>query len=159
VSKIERILVATDFTEAADYAVDYAVELAKGLGASLTIVHAYEIPTISFPDGGLVVTQELASRIIEVATEALRVTVARVADHGVRVVSVLREGHPRDAVPALADEIDAQLIVLGTHGRRGIARVLLGSTAENVIRTSLRPALVVRGPMPSARNTRDRITA
>jgi nucleotide-binding universal stress UspA family protein len=148
VSTIQRILVATDFTETADYAVDYAVDLAQSLGASVTIMHAYEIPTISFPDGGLVVTQELAARIVEVASEALRVTVARVADRGVRVTAVLREGHPRDEVTALAEQIDAQLIVLGTHGRRGIARVLLGSTAENVIRTSLRPALVVRGPMP-----------
>jgi nucleotide-binding universal stress UspA family protein len=149
VTKIQRILVATDFTETADCAVDYAVELAKSLGASLTIMHAYEIPTISSVDGGLVVTQELGSRIVEVASESLRVTVARVADRGVPVVAVLREGHPRDEVPKLAEEIDAQLIVLGTQGRRGIARVLLGSTAENVIRTGARPTLVVRAPRPS----------
>jgi nucleotide-binding universal stress UspA family protein len=62
------------------------------------------------------------------------------------MTAVLREGVAWEEVNSVAKEIDANLIVIGTHGRRGLARALLGSVAENVIRTSTVPVLVIHGP-------------
>ena len=74
---MKRLVVATDFTETSDRALEYALDLATALAASITLVHAYEIPIMSFPDGGLIATPEVASRISQVATEALDATIAR----------------------------------------------------------------------------------
>jgi nucleotide-binding universal stress UspA family protein len=62
------------------------------------------------------------------------------------MTSLLREGNAADEIRTVADEMKADLIVIGTHGRRGIARALLGSTAENVIRTVKTPVLTIHGP-------------
>ena len=141
-----RILVATDFTETSDRALEAALELASRLGASLTVMHAYEIPILGVPDGALVATPELAVRLSEAARTALDATLKRVEGRGVRVEAVLREGVAWEEIDHVADEIDADVIVIGTHGRRGLARALLGSVAENVIRTTYRPVLTIHGP-------------
>ncbi|HEX8793608.1 MAG TPA: universal stress protein [Polyangiaceae bacterium] len=147
-----RILVATDFTETSNRAIEAALELATRLGASLTLMHAYEIPVLGVPDGALVATPELAVRLSEAARIALDSTLKRVEGRGVRVDGVLREGVAWEEIDRVADEIDADVIVIGTHGRRGLARALLGSVAENVIRTTYRPVLTIHGPSgPPAR--------
>jgi nucleotide-binding universal stress UspA family protein len=64
----------------------------------------------------------------------------------VKLTSVLREGPAADEIRSLGDELKADMIVIGTHGRRGLARALLGSTAENVVRTSTIPILTIHGP-------------
>ena len=61
------------------------------------------------------------------------------------VDGVLREGVPWEEINAVADAIDADLVVIGTHGRRGLTRALLGSVAENVVRTAHRPIVTIRG--------------
>jgi nucleotide-binding universal stress UspA family protein len=140
---IARILAPTDFTESSDRAVDYAVELAERLGASVTVMHAYEIPIVGIPDGALIATAEVAAKIAMVSKDALDRVVARCAASGVTVDGALREGVAYEEIVRVADELNADLIVVGTHGRRGIARALLGSVAENVIRTTLRPVLAI----------------
>lgn len=109
-------------------------------------MHAYEIPILGVPDGALVATPELAARLSEAARSALDATLARVQGRGVQVEGVLREGVAWEEIDRVADDIDADVIVIGTHGRRGLARALLGSVAENVIRTTYRPVLTIHGP-------------
>jgi nucleotide-binding universal stress UspA family protein len=145
-SAFRRILVATDFTETSERAIDAALELAVRLGASLTVMHAYEIPIVGVPDGALIATPELAARLSEASRSALDSTLKRLEGRGVQVASVLREGVAWEEIEQVADEIDADVIVIGTHGRRGLARALLGSVAENVIRTTYRPVLTIHGP-------------
>ena len=148
-----RILVATDFTDTSERAIDAALELSNRLGASLTVMHAYEIPVLGVPDGALIATPELAARLSEAARTALDAVLKRLEGRGVQVAAVLREGVAWEEIEHVADEIDADILVIGTHGRRGLARALLGSVAENVIRTSHRPVLTIHGPPhgPSAR--------
>ena len=147
---ITRILVPTDFTETSDRALVYAIALAEKLGAKVTLMHSYEIPIVGFPDGALVATADVASRIANVSQEALDAVVARrAAAGGVKLEAILRDGVAYEEIGKVADEIGADLIVIGTHGRRGIARALLGSVAENVIRTSTRPVLTIHGPRAS----------
>ena len=142
---LQRILVPTDFTETSEHALDWAVSLAERLGASVTVMHSYEIPLASFPDGAIIATAEMAARISEAAQQALADTVERRKARGISLDSVLREGVAWEEINAVADSIDADLVVIGTHGRRGLARALLGSVAENVVRTARRPIVTIRG--------------
>jgi nucleotide-binding universal stress UspA family protein len=145
-AQFERILAPTDFTEASELAVDWAVALAERVGARITLMHAYEIPIIGFPDGALVATADVATRLADASRMGLDSAVSRRKGGKVAFDAVLRTGIPWEEINRVADEIDASLIVIGTHGRRGLARALLGSTAEKVTRTAHRPVTLIRGP-------------
>ncbi len=138
------ILVPTDFSQAAAVALDYAVELAEKLGSKLLVMHAFELPLVGFPDGTMTITAEMATRITVAAQKALDDIVAKHETRGVELVTALVQGDPREAVLTKAEEVGADLIVMGTHGRRGIARALIGSVAESVVRTSSIPVLTLR---------------
>jgi nucleotide-binding universal stress UspA family protein len=144
---LKRILVPVDFTETSDKAFDFALELAEKFGAGIIAMHAFEIPVIGFPDGALVATADIAARIQDAAKKGLDAAVTtRQGRGGVKIESVLREGAAQDEIKTIAETMNVDLIVIGTHGRKGIARALLGSTAENVIRTVKIPVLAIHGP-------------
>jgi len=109
-------------------------------------MHSYEIPIVGFPDGALVATADVATRIADASRKGLETVVARRQGTGVKVDGVLREGVAWEEINQVAEAIDADLIVIGTHGRKGLARALLGSVAENVVRTATRPVLTIHGP-------------
>ncbi len=137
------LLVPTDFSVAAEAALDHALGLASKLGAKVYVLHAYQLPVVGFPDGVLVPTAEIASRVVSWAQGQLAVCVARRKESPVEIVPILKQADARDAVLAVADEVSADLIIMGTHGRRGIARALIGSVAESVVRTSPVPVMTV----------------
>ncbi len=138
------ILVAHDFSETAERALKYAIELASKLGARITIVHAYELPSYGYPDG-LAFTAEIVENIQRTSEEGLHAVVAEARRPGLQVNERLRQGPAWSEIDATAKEIEADLIVMGTHGRRGFSRALLGSVAEKVVRTAPCPVLTVRG--------------
>jgi nucleotide-binding universal stress UspA family protein len=142
----KRILVPTDFSETSDKALDYAVDLATLLKGSITVMHAYEIPIVGFPDGAIIASAEIASKLLDSVQAAMDATIAKRKNKGVPLQPVIRQDVPYRAINAVADEMKADLIIIGTHGRRGISRALLGSVAENVIRTATRPVLTIHGP-------------
>ena len=139
----KRILVATDFSDTSDHALDYAIELAKSLGADVTVMHAYELPVYGFPDGAMIATVEMATRLMNAAQDALGKTCEARAGRGVKLARVLRQGVAWEEIHSVAEEIGADLIVVGTRGRKGLAHALLGSVAEKVIRTATRPVLTI----------------
>jgi nucleotide-binding universal stress UspA family protein len=110
------------------------------------LLHAYEIPVVGFPDGVLVPTADIAARILTAAQGALEDAIEKRRGKGVELKAHLRQADPRDAIVAAAKDLHADLVVMGTHGRRGIARALLGSVAEAVLRVSPVPVLSVRTP-------------
>ena len=142
----KRILVPTDFTETSEKAIEWALSLAERLGSWVTLMHAYEIPIIGFPDGALVATADIATRIADASRAGLDSAVARRQGRKVKVDGILRDGVAWEEINRVGDEIDADLIVIGTHGRRGLARALLGSVAEKVVRTAHCPVTLIRGP-------------
>jgi nucleotide-binding universal stress UspA family protein len=119
---IKRILVPIDFTETSDKALDFALELAERFEAQVTAMHAYEIPVIGFPDGALVATVDIATRIQEAGRKGLDAAVAARSGRGIKLDSILREGRAWEEIKTLAEELPVDLIVIGTHGRRGLAR-------------------------------------
>lgn len=143
------ILAATDFSEPSRYALDWAADLAKAVGAKLVVAHVFDMPIAGFPDAAIMVDARTAARLSDEAQSALDAEVARIRDK-VPAEGVLRQGDARDTVPALAASLGAQLIVVGSHGRRGFARALLGSVAESIVRGSTLPVTVVRPHTPKA---------
>jgi nucleotide-binding universal stress UspA family protein len=137
------ILVPTDFGEPSEAALDYALELAKALKAEIIVMHAYEIPIMGFPDGALVATAELTSRILDGAKAGLDRQIKDHLGQGVLIRGVIKQGEAYRMVNETAEEVGADLIVMGTHGRRGIPRALIGSVAEKVVRTAKVPVLTI----------------
>lgn len=144
--QIRRILVPVDFSEKSERSLDYAIELAKKFESRITLVHAYEIPVYGFTDATLVATPDLAARLSDAAQKTLDELVESRRDRGVPIEGVLRNGVAWEEIAAVAKQIHADLIVIGTRGRRGLARALLGSVAESVIRTSDVPVLTIHAP-------------
>ena len=134
------ILVPTDFSVAAEAALDQALALASKLGAKVLLLHAYALPIIGFPDGP---AAAIASRIIGDAEKGLAACVARCSESGVEIVPLLKQADPREAILAAARDLSADLVVMGTHGRHGIARALIGSVAEAIVRVSPVPVMTV----------------
>ena len=147
---IHRILAPTDFSGASTYAVDWAIDFAAVLGASVTIMHAYEYSLLGL-DGGLSSGElDASQRLREAARDALRQTVESRSGRGVLVTGLLREGIAWGAIAQLAaSDTETDLIVMGTHGRQGVARVLIGSVAEKVVRMSRVPTITVSLPAPA----------
>jgi nucleotide-binding universal stress UspA family protein len=138
------LLVAVDFEEPSRRAVAIARELAGSLGADICLVHTYRLPIYTYPGIEPTLPVEFSTGITAAAAGALDAFAAEV---GV-ARALLREGEPASTIVATAREISAAMIVLGTHGRRGLAHALLGSVAEKVVRTSEIPVLTVRAGTP-----------
>jgi nucleotide-binding universal stress UspA family protein len=141
---IHTILVATDFSAQARAAADWATALAGALAARVIVAHVYDLPIVGFPDGALLVDAGTATRLSEEAQAALDAEVSRIGGRGVKVEGTLKQGDPREVIPALAQTLGAGLVAAGSHGRRGVARALLGSLAESLVRDSTVPVVVIR---------------
>jgi len=138
------ILVATDFGGAADRALDLAVELATKFESRLTLLHASAIPSSAFSayaDGLAWPTEEMD----RAAKKELEAAVSKVKGRYPRTEGVLASREPWEAILDVAKARGADLIVMGTHGRRGLAHALIGSVAERVVRLSPIPVLTVGG--------------
>ena len=138
------IVVATDFSEHADHALDYAVELATRLGASLHLIHSIHIPAMGVHEIGIAYNAMAIESMTRAAEAQLDARIARY--HGRIEIETARceVGDARDVIDRAAEQLGADLIVIGTHGRRGLKRMLLGSVAEAVVRTAPCPVLTVR---------------
>src|SRR5690606_4106897 len=131
VMKIRSILVPIDHSACSEQALDYAAELATNLDAKLTLLSVIGIPRYGIPELGGGLTASMVDGLIadnQKALDDLAKTRSTVSQTLVRV------GDARDVILQMADELKADLIVMGTHGRRGISRALLGSVAETVVR-------------------------
>lgn len=143
-ASFKRILVGVDFEPPALAALDWAIDLACQVGAKITVLHAYEIPVVGIPDGAFIASAGYAVKLMTTAEDALAAAVGPRRGRGVDLTSLLRQGVAWETIHQVADELEAGLIVVGTHGRKGLAHALLGSIAEKTIRTARRPVVVVR---------------
>lgn len=140
----KNILVPTDLSPHAEAAFDYACELAAKLDATVHLINVIGIPALGVPELGVAVTSTMIDSIIAENQQALDALTARHRGE-VRLGQVLmKTGDARDMIDEAAREVDADLVIMGTHGRRGLSRALLGSVAESVVRTAPCPVLTVR---------------
>jgi nucleotide-binding universal stress UspA family protein len=141
----EKILVPVDFSESANQAVQVGIDLAKRYEASLELAHVYQPVGYALPEGYVLITPDQLDEILAEFQKQLAAAKAQAVAAGVaKVDAVLLQGYPIREIVRRATEQKVDLIVMGTHGRSGIPRVFLGSVAENVLRSSPCPVLVVR---------------
>ncbi len=140
----KHILVATDFSETSEQALQVTLALARESGAEITVLHTCEIPS-SIYTGQTFAVVDLLQPIIEIAQKKLDAFMESLRDRQPRAKGLLKIGVPWEQILAAAAEVHADVIVIGTHGRRGIAHAVLGSVAERVVRLSPVPVLTVRG--------------
>jgi universal stress protein A len=144
-TKPMRILFATDFSDASKRAFQEAISTSRRNGAELTIAHAYQLPNLGTPV--LVspdVYDEWDHRLREDAEKRLNTLVEEAAREGVIASALVLFGDPDEVLVQAAKDRAADLLVMGTHGRRGVSRLFLGSVASRVISTAPCPVLTVR---------------
>jgi len=141
--QVNSILVAFDFSDTSMNALTYGNQLARAFGARLHVVHVADVISTSaaqfYPEG----PHDPEAKASELAMHQLRAVIAadgmKDAKPAVRVAA-----DPAREIVDYAKEIHTDLIVIGTHGRTGVSRFLMGSVAEHVVRTAPCPVLVVR---------------
>lgn len=143
-SLYERIVVPTDGSASSQQAIDHAVELAASQGATIYGVYVVNIASFSgVPTEGS--WEGVSAALEREGEQALEMVDDAAALRDVPVELVRLEGRPSQQIVEYADEIDADLIVMGTHGRGGLDRLLLGSVAERVVRSASAPVMTVQG--------------
>lgn len=143
------VLVATDFSDDAALALNQARAYARMTGAGLLIVHVMQGPT---PGEGEGMLHEGAYADQSASLAQQLKELAETVDDVPCQYQLLR-GTPAAAILQLASEVPTSMIVLGTHGRSGMARVLMGSVAETVIRRATCPVMIVKQPRSIAEAT------
>jgi len=139
------ILVPTDFSPHAERALDYAIALAAKLGAKVHLLSVIGVPALGVPELGVALTSTVIDQMVLDNQGALdKLAESRKGKANIGEV-MLRTGDARDVILHTATEIHADLIVMGTHGRRGLTRALLGSVAESIVRTATIPVLTIHG--------------
>ncbi len=141
---IRRILAATDFSPDSEEAARYAVELARSLGAQVTLLHVFQPPMYPRdPATGTIAAAQLPA-VYQLAREALEQAASTVeAALAQPVETQLVDDSPAEGILRAAREGDFDLIAMGTHGRTGLKHLLMGSVAERVVRYADRPVLTV----------------
>ena len=144
---ITKILVPVDFSPHAERAFGYAAALARRLGAELTLVHVVEDPFATGawgPETYIPNAGELLQELIAGAERQLTPWKERPAAQGLTVTTAVITGRPAQSIIEHAGSAGCDLIVMGTHGRAGLAHAVMGSVAERVLRKAPCPVLTVR---------------
>lgn len=140
----KKIFIATDGSEQNKKAIQHALEFAKMCGAKLYA--GYVVDTAAFASIPMDAGWEMMYELLQKEANDITASVGDIAQkEGIPFEAVILEGHPGTEIVDFADKQDMDLIIMGTLGKRGLDHFLLGSVAENVIRNSKVPVLVVRG--------------
>ncbi len=147
--KLERILVPVDFSEHSAAALKYATALSARLQAALVLVHVWSPPLYLGPEVSLAIQgwsgNSLQGYAIEEATKEMNGFVER-ANLPAKVETLVEVGHPAETIVRVAKDGSVDLIVMGTHGRTGLGRLLVGSIAQQVVARAPCPVLTVKAP-------------
>ena len=150
----KRILVPVDGSKTSMKGLQEAIRLAKACKARLRLVHVVD-ESMAFRDSAFSFgTENILDILKKGGEQSLKTAAAFVAKQGLKAEAVLIEsfkGRVADGIVGDAKKWRADLLVLGTHGRRGVSHLLLGSDAELVVRLSAAPVLLVRGAAPAKR--------
>jgi len=129
-----------DFLDMTEHVIEHATYMARLFGAQLTLLHVVHVPPLSEASTWLdpvispSVEQDMRVQMTKVAREKLGETVEKCKSLGVTAEAAVREGTPFAEILEVADEIHADLIVMGSQGRTGLSHFLMGSVAERVVR-------------------------
>jgi universal stress protein A len=160
--RLSRILVPTDFSAPSDAALEYAKMLAERFGASMHVLHVMEEPDAAGAWGSEVYIAELP-RMREAAQREAEKRLSEIFTTNERSrlkpSAEIADGRAARTIVEVARRQQIDLIVMGTHGRSGVARLLLGSVTEKVLRTAACPVLAVRAIEHAADATVERVAS
>lgn len=141
--QLKNILCATDFSDFSNHTIHYGAALAKKFGAKLYVCHVISPPTASFDGEAILGIEDLQNRITESAHRQYKKLI-----NGLKIDSepLITTGHVSDQIADIAQSKEVNLVILATHGRSGLKRLILGSVTERLMRTLHCPVLVVRSP-------------
>jgi nucleotide-binding universal stress UspA family protein len=147
---IRTILHPTDFSNNAAYALQLACSLARDHGARLIVLHAHRPPVTVLGGTAAISPLPIEEEIedLEAQLQELKIPIS-----GITVDRKLLQGEPVTSIVEFAQRVPCDLIIMGTHGRRGLRHLLMGSVAEQVVRKAPCPVLTVRVPYPIAVET------
>jgi nucleotide-binding universal stress UspA family protein len=137
----QKILIATDGSEYTKKAVDHGIELANNTGAKLHAIYVIDIKAYGFPLSAS--TEYTYSILRQEGDMAIKYVAERAEAAGLEAEGIIVEGHPADEIIKYAEKNSIDLIVMGTLGKSGLDRFLMGSVADKVIRNSKIPVIAV----------------
>ncbi len=137
---IKQILMPTDFSDYSKDALDHAVQMAQVCGAEIHLLHVFETVFVSTAPEYIKFLEEF----MEEETKKLKALAEEIQSQNVEVHMMFQQGTPHRQIVEAAREVQADLIVIGTHGRTGLSHAMIGSVAERVARISPCPVLIVR---------------
>ncbi|MBI3940860.1 MAG: universal stress protein [Acidobacteria bacterium] len=140
---VNNIVMATDFSEASLIALETALSLALESKATLHLLHVVELPATGDPEA-VGEVEALAGRLCDEGKQRLEALIPENKEQDLTIETAVLRGSPASQIARFAKRIEADLLVVGTHGRRGWARVVMGSTAEQLLRHAPCQVLVVK---------------
>jgi nucleotide-binding universal stress UspA family protein len=161
VATFTRILAPTDFSEDSNHALGYAIELAQKFAAEIIVIHVDQplspviIGDLS-PGLDMGTVNQIAEEQRLGALKELDKLTGRIRESGLKARSLMRVGAPFLEIINAAQSENADLIVMGTHGRSGLAHVLIGSVSERVVNKAPCPVLTIRHPDRKFKHPLDR---
>ncbi len=138
-----KILVATDGSQYSDKAIEVAVGLAKAFNSSLYIIHVVEEDKVAMAASTMPIMVNVIEDMVKIGNEILSKAKAKATEAGINAEVILARGNAADKILENADKLNVDLIIVGSRGLKGLARFLLGSVSEKVVRHSSKPVLVV----------------
>jgi nucleotide-binding universal stress UspA family protein len=145
-TRFKTILVPVDFSDHSKEALDTAIQIAPLFGSTVHLLHCYHIETAGISPYGIVLPSGYYEDIREAATKRLNDWREMVANEGIKAESILSAESPSLAINLVAEETNADLIVMGTRGLSGLKHAMLGSIADRVVRLAPCPVLTVKHP-------------
>ena len=144
-AEFKRFLVPVDFTDTCRQGLETALELAVGLGGEILVMHTVEMSAVNVPpEGGMLLTEDFYEEQSRLANERLEELVTEFARDNVAISQHVYTGDAATRINQAAEELHADMIVIGTHGRKGLSHLLIGSVAENVLHNAKVPVLCVK---------------
>jgi nucleotide-binding universal stress UspA family protein len=137
---ISNILCPVDFSAASEHAFELACALARDYGARLVVLHVYTPQVVPFAEGVIPPADDSELQQVRQTLENLQAP-----DRGFQFERRIARGSAAEVILRTIHELDADMVVLGTHGRTGLSRLLMGSVAERVLRQAPCPVLIVKG--------------
>ena len=143
-NKYRRLLCPVDFSDISKDAFQIAIDLAVLFKADLHVMHVFQMPASTIPEGIYDIPDDAEDKVKNHFSKKLDEFIKNHSTPEINITTGSYEGFPHVEIIKYANETNADMIVMGTHGRTGLSHVLLGSVTERVIRTSDIPVLTVR---------------
>lgn len=134
------ILIPTDGSEESEVTINHGKELANKFDAEIHVIHIVDVRVNNTHD----IYEHVVEELEEIGEKAVEDVIGKFEDEKIKTFSKVKEGIPHREIIQYSNENEIDLILMGTHGRTGLDRLLLGSTAEKVLRTSEVPVMTVR---------------